>query len=117
MDKAASPCQLYVLTNKLLVRAATSGVVKHEITRVTNEHDPARGKGWQLCPGFSLPARCANDALAMNDKPSEHLRNEQAARAVTTIGYAACLQMPPAMPSGLIAPKGRCSVWTHARRA
>ena len=45
MDKAASPYQLYVLTNKLLVRAATSGVVKHEITRITNESDPARGKG------------------------------------------------------------------------
>ena len=55
MDKAASPYQLYVLTNKLLVRAATSGVVKHEITHITNESDPARGKGWQLCPGFSFP--------------------------------------------------------------
>ena len=57
MDKAASPYQLYVLTNNLLVRAATSGVVKHEITRITKESDPARGKGWQLCPGFSLPNR------------------------------------------------------------
>ena len=55
MDKAASPYQLYVLTNKLLVRAATSGVVKHEITHITNELDPARGKGWQLCLGFPSP--------------------------------------------------------------
>ena len=62
MDKAASPYQLYVLTNKLLVRAATSGVAKHEITRATNESDPARGKGWQLCPGFSLPLRNASNA-------------------------------------------------------
>ena len=56
MDKTASPYQLYVLTNNLLVKAATSGVVKHEITRITNESDPARGKGWQFCPGFFLPA-------------------------------------------------------------
>ena len=73
MDKAASPYQLYVLTNKLLVRAATSGVVKHEITRITNEFDPARGKGWQLCPGFSFPG-----TMQMHLVESENNLNQKA---------------------------------------